>query len=357
MKSHRYRSVELVAGFRMIAACAISGFAWSPIATQAASLSAFTGTIAGYSGNIAGGCTTSGPPSELAFFPGAAAGLQVLGGNAACGFSGGWTNLTSTSSTNPLTNSTTLAPTRLGSSPNAKSFDASADARATYGSLSARAHGHYSGPVVSYYDNASAAAVSAATFSDTLTATLPTSYANVSSRGFVSYQFTIDGNANAPGPPTAFLNGSTQIAFNIQHDDGTIYGLLNGSTRTGTPGDVRGAAAASGWTLGNGSLSGASSFQSSLFSIDLASSWNFKAGLIVDVWGNADNDFYSTARLVGIDLFDAQRRLIDGYSIASASGVNYMAAAVPEPASTTLLIAGLMVLLGCARARLERPSR
>lgn len=32
----------------------------SPLAPQAATLSAFAGTLAGYSGNIAGGCTTAG---------------------------------------------------------------------------------------------------------------------------------------------------------------------------------------------------------------------------------------------------------------------------------------------------------
>ena len=88
-----------------------------------------------------------------------------------------------------------MAPTPLGTSPNAKFFDATADSRATDGSLSARAHGHYSGPVVSYYDNARAAAVGAAPFSDTLTAAVPATYTDLSTKGFVRYQFTIDGNA------------------------------------------------------------------------------------------------------------------------------------------------------------------
>ena len=90
-----HRSTAAVAaGVRIAAACAIGGLACNPLATQAASLSAFTGTIAGYSGNIAGGCTTAGPPAELAFFGSAAAGLQVLGGNGTYGHSGGWTNRT-----------------------------------------------------------------------------------------------------------------------------------------------------------------------------------------------------------------------------------------------------------------------
>lgn len=354
----QHRSTVLdAAALRIATACAVGALACNPLAAQAAELSAFTGTIAGYSGDIAGGCTTAGPPPELAFLSGAAAGLQVLGGNAACGFAGGWTNPTSTGTTTPLTNSTSLAPTQLGTSPTAKSFDATADARAAYGTLSARAHGHYSGPVVSYYDNASAAAVAAATFSDTFTAAVPTTTTDLSTSGFVRYQFSIDGNQNAHGPATAFLNGSTLTNFNIQHDGGPIYTMLNASTRTDTLGDVRGAGAASGWTLGPGSVSGGTTFESGLFSIDFMKSWSFKAGLIVNVWGNADNDFYSTAKLVGIELFDSWSQPIEGYSILSASGVDYLAGAVPEPASAVLLGMGLLALVGGARARRALPAR
>ena len=64
--------------------------------------------------SIAAGCTTYGHPSDLDFFGSDGAGLQVLGGNAACGYSGGWTNMTSTGSTAPLLNSASLAPTVLG---------------------------------------------------------------------------------------------------------------------------------------------------------------------------------------------------------------------------------------------------
>ena len=104
---HR-RMAPVAAACRVAAACAIGGFAMSPMATHAASLSAFAGVVTGASGNIAGSCTTSGPPPELAFFGGAAPGLQVAGGNAACGFSGGWTNPTSTGTTASLGNSASL---------------------------------------------------------------------------------------------------------------------------------------------------------------------------------------------------------------------------------------------------------
>ena len=76
--------------------------------------------------------------------------------------------------------------------------------------------------------------------------------------------------------------------FDIQHNDGPIYGQLNMYTRTDTLGDVRGATA--GWTLGIGSVSGSTTFETGLFAIDLTTSWNFKAGLLASASGNADND-------------------------------------------------------------------
>jgi len=156
--------------------------------------------------------------------------------------------------TQPLSSCSTLAPTKLSRSPTAKYFDATAEARASDGSLSAQAHGHFTGPVVSHYDNAQAAAV------------------------------------------------------------------------------------------------GATTFQSSAFAIDLTQSWSVKAGLIVNVWGNAGNDFYSTAKLVDILLFDAQGKAITGYQITSASGVNHLAAAVPEPDPLALCGVATLLLAG-ARAR------
>ena len=306
--NHRHHStrqtVALAAACRIAAACALGGLAVSPLATQAASLSAFAGVVTGASGNIAGGCTTSGPPPELAFFGGFAPGLQVLGGNTACGFSGGWTNPTATGTTTPLTNSARLPPTPFyAATPSApvspQLFEGTADSRASYGSLSAKASGRYSGTAA--YASATAVGVGAATFSDTLSATVPKAYTDVSTSGFVRYRFSLDGSMSAPGPQRPYFGGTAQTAFNIQQDDGPILG--------------------------------------------------FKAGLIVSAYGWADNDFYSTAKLVGLDLFDAQGHAIDGFSLSSASGVNYLAAAVPEPATTALLVMGLLGLAGFSHAR------
>lgn len=193
----------MTTAFRIAAAGAISWLAVGPIATQAASLSAFAGIVTSASGDIAGGCTTSGPPPELAYFGSAAPGLQVLGGNAACGFSGGWTNPTTTGTAAPLSNNASLPLTPIYPAANnhpvsPQSFGGTADSRASYGSLSAQAHGRYSGTAA--YTSVTAVAVGAATFSDTLTAAVPKSFNDLSTRRYVRYRFTIDGSMSTPAP-------------------------------------------------------------------------------------------------------------------------------------------------------------
>lgn len=333
-------------------ACALCVGAMSGGA-QAASLQAFAGVVGGAgTGSIPNGCTTYGPPAELAFFGSMAAGLQVLGGNAACGYSGGWTDLNSTGTTAPLVNNASLAPTVLGNPGYAESFDGTATSRASYGSLGAAAHGHYSGTPASFTAGTTiAASVGAATFSDTLTATVAPSYTAVSSSGFVRYRFSIDGSMSMPGVPMAYLGGEVLTDFRIQHDGGPLYDELLAHTYTGGAGTVSGEGAAGGWTVGTGAVSGSSTFETGMFSIDLLKSWTFEAGLIVNAYGNADVDFYNSARLVGIELFDAQGNPITDFGLTSASGTNYIGA-VPEPTSLSLALVGLLVLSGrCRRLR------
>lgn len=55
MSTHK-RNTAMVSGFRIAAACAMSGQACRSLAADAESLSAFAGTITGYSGNITDGC-------------------------------------------------------------------------------------------------------------------------------------------------------------------------------------------------------------------------------------------------------------------------------------------------------------
>ena len=330
------------------AAHALAAFAICSPAAQAASLQAFAGVVGGFgTGSIANGCTTAGPPAELAFFGSFPAGLQVLGGTAACGYSGGWTNPTSTGTTTPLTNSASLPPTLLGNPGYSESFDGTATSRATYGSLGATAHGQLSGSPQSYAPTTIAASVGAATFSDTLTATVPHTYTNLSSSGFVSYRFSVDGSMTTTATPAAYFGGEALTDFRIQNDNGPLYDEVIIHAYAGNTGTayVVGDNAPSGWTVGTGTASGGSTFETQRFPINLLTSWNFKAGLIVNAYSNADNDFGSTAKLVGVDLFDAQGNPITEFTLASASGTVYPGA-VPEPATALLMLAGLLVLVG-----------
>jgi hypothetical protein len=332
-----------------LAATALAAFViCSPNGAQAASLQAFAGVVGGAgTGSIPNGCTTAGPPAELAFFSGFAAGLQVLGGNAACGYSGGWTNPTSTGTTAPLTNSASLAPTLLGNPGYAESWAGTATSRASYGSLGATAHGQYSGSPASYSPTTIAASVGAATFSDTLTATVSHTYTDQSSSGFVSYRFSVDGGMTTPAAQAAYLGGEVLTDFRIQHDGGPLYDEVIVHAYAGNTGTayVAGNATAPGWTLGTGTASGGSTFETGLFSIDLLKSWDFTAGLIVNAYGNADADFYNTAKIVGISLYDYQGNPISDFSLTSASGTNYIGA-VPEPSAMPLMLAGLLGIAG-----------
>ena len=347
MKRSRIFTAKVVApSVWSIAAWAAA--ACAPMAAHSASLEAFAGVVGGAgNGSIAGGCTTYGPPAELAFFSGVAAGLQVLGGNAACGYSGGWTNLITTTGTTPLLASASLPPTVLGNPAYAESFDGTASARASYGSLGAIAHGQYSGSPVSYSGGTTiAASVGAASFSDTLTASVSHTYTDLSSSGFVRYRFSVDGGMTTPAAQVAYFGGEALTDFRIQHDGGPIFDQLLVHAYAGNTGTASGAGAAGGgWTFGLGTASGGGTFESGLFAIDLLKPWDFKAGLIVNAYGNADADFYNTAKIVGIDLFDSTGQQITEFGLSSASGASYVGA-VPEPASIALMLAGLAGLMG-----------
>src|SRR5262249_8784125 len=153
--------------------------------------------------------------------------------------------LTTTGSTAPLTNSASLAPTVLGNPGFAESYDGTADSRASYGSLSAKAHGAYSGSPASYTPGTTiASSVGAATFTDTLMASVAPVYTSVSSSGYVRYRFSVSGSLSTPGIPAGYLGGEALTDFRIQHDGGSPSDELIGHTYTGNMGSVSGEGAA-----------------------------------------------------------------------------------------------------------------
>jgi len=319
----------------LLAACAAA-----PQAGAAPSLEAITGVVGGAGGGSSPlGCGTFGPVPELSFFTFNT--LAPLGGYGPCGYSGGYT--TATSPSGPLSRHASLGPVILGppGPPGSTGyFDGTADARASYGSLGAAAHANIAGGVpgssLALFES-----TGAATFSDTLTAS-SASMAN-GSAGTVRYTFSVDGSLTSLGTPGAFLFGETYAALDVQHLGGPVYELMNAHVRRGGLGTISNNPPPAGWVTSTGSLSGGSTF-----AIDMpmvwGQPWDLKVGLLAWAYGTADSSFLSTAELTGLELFDAGHNPVTTFSITAASGTHY-AAAVPEPSTVVLMLAGLAGLM------------
>jgi hypothetical protein len=305
----------------------------------AASLDAYAGIVAG-AGNssIANGCTTFGPPSELSSFFTFSGPSIPLGGIGACGYVGGIDHLTATSGT--LTNSKSQGPVILGNPGYSGYYAGTANSTASYGSLGASAQGNFTGGLpgspVALYQGAGAAK-----FSDTLTATSPL-VANASA-GFVRYQFSVHGSEAALGAQMPYFFGETYTVLDIQQQNGPVYEILNAHTSRGSTGTISNSPPPAGWVAGTGSLSGSSTFYSLALPMNWGQAWDVKVGLLAWAYGQADANFLSTAKLTGVQLFDANHAPITQFTLTSASGTNYINA-VPEPETYAMLMAGLGLL-------------
>lgn len=334
---------------RVAAACGtVIALAAAAPGAHAASVRTITDVWGGSgNGNIAQGCTTYGPvPDLLAFF--GEGGLRVLGGNIACGYAGGSDDQTQPAG--PLLSHQVLGSTALDGA--GSSYQGSASARATFGSLGVAAHGVLSGtPNGTSARNAAAAAF----FHDTLSATSP--HIAPSAPGFVRYVFEMDGSL-LTGTPF----GTASVQLGLRQSAGPVVTLGRLSVLPNAPAQFSAIDASSaGWTLGSGSLSGAGSFGSTVHvpffgDIDLpmvwGDPWDVEVGLMALSALTADADFLSTAKLVDIQLFDAAHERVTDFTLSAASGTDYLGAApppvgVPEPPAWAL--AGLALLALAAR--------
>jgi len=323
----------------LLAAC-VAG----PHAGAASSLEAITGVVGGPGGGSSPlGCGTFDPVPELSFFTFNT--LVPRGGYGPCGYSGGYT--TASAPTGPLNRNAGLGPVILGppGSP-AGYFDGTADARANYRSLGAAAHANISGGLPES-SLAMFESTGAATFTDTLTASSPF-VANITA-GTVRYTFSVDGSLSSLGAPGPFLFGETYAVLDLQHQGGPVYELLNAHVRRGGLGIISGNPPPAGWVTSTGSLSGGSTVEIELPMV-WGQPWDLKVGLLAWAYGTADTDFLTTAKLTGLELFDAGHNPVTTFSITSASGTDY-AAPVPEPSTGVLMFAGLAGLAGLARRR------
>jgi hypothetical protein len=306
-----------------------------PAASRAASVEAWAGVVGGAgTGSIPNNCTSFGVPAELAPVLGSGSlQMQVLGGNAACGYSGGWTD--KTAATGPLSNSASLAPVLLGNPGFTGSFDGTSSSQANFGSLSAAAHGNISGGTpgspVALFDSQGASL-----FTDTLTATSPV-LAN-GSTAFVQYLFAVSGNLSALGAPGPSLFGSARGQVSLTMNNGPALDVVTAAVNRGGLGTVNSALPA-GWSTSTGALSGSSTVNSVLQPVTVGTPWQLRVGLVGWAYGTADTSFFN-ASLIGIQLFDSQQQPVQQFSLTSESGIQY----VPEPSTALLLSAGIVGL-------------
>jgi len=320
-------------------------------------LEAFADIVAGSGETFNTNCGSTGPAPQLSFFT---FGPQLLkpGGIAGCGYTGSLLTNIQNGGVGPLTNSNALSGVPLGGpvGPPGGIFDGTANSIARYGSLGASAHANINS-ATGLPNNGAAMfeAVGAATFSDFITASSPLVASNAA--GFVRYKFAVDGIMSALGAPAPFFFGDTYMVLDLQQDGGAVSEVMNAHTTRGSTGLIRNQAPPAGWTAGVGSLTGGSTFFSLLIPMTWSAPWNVKVGLLAWAYGTADANFLSTAKISGVELYDANRIAITNFSLTAASGVDYLnvgatpPVVTPEPSTLLLGAMGLFAIGVARRAR------
>jgi PEP-CTERM motif len=316
---------------------------------MAAETSANTLTVAGHVHSVGGAdCGTSGPPGRLSTFFNT--GVNVpLGGHGGCQLAGAISEV-----------SHAAGPSFSSQDVTSAFIDGtailSASARADYGSLGVKAVGTYSGATSAFIYHAADAS---AYFTDSLTL-------SGTGTGFIKFGFGIDGSSMTVGP-------SQVLTFlNYQFDKRPLAGVgisafvssvdLRNITSARSPTAVGGVIP--GFNVSPGSVNGSGEVFTFLTAVDFGTAYNLAVGLYTASYpgtfgGVANSDFFSTAKLNSISVFDAAGNPVD-FRITSGSGTLYdqfgahpLAAGVPEPASWALMIAGFAIVGVSARRRIK----
>ncbi|MFN0170904.1 MAG: hypothetical protein ACKV22_31185 [Bryobacteraceae bacterium] len=307
-------------------------------------------------------CSVSGPtaPKQAHGLIGGA-GIPTEG-FANCGIAGGYHHLTSTG---PLSDTTSLTTSSFLN--DSRTFVGVASAAGNYGLLGSKAHGTLTGDPTN--GSTHAYAESFAYFDDALAFLSPA--VSIGSSGTVTYYFSVDGSMSRSGYGEALQ----QIYY--RQGSGPNYLLMNAAVRGGgSPSNsliclACAGGVAPGFTITDTSISGAGVMPTLALPITFGTPgdvslllYSFSAPASQPgTPGVYDTNFYSTARLTGIEVRDEAGNLVP-FTVQSASGTLYDAGgvhlnAVPEPATLAYVSASLIALAALlARRRfMFRPYR
>ena len=304
-------------------------------------LTTFAGVVGG--AGSTGNCTGATMPAELSFFE-LSLPFAKIEGVASCGYSGGFSTLNAT--VGPLLNSRSVTPVLVENPSNGTTFDGTASAVARYASLGAAAHANISN-IVGNRD-ALFSSLAAATFTDFITASSPSAATGTS--GFVRYQFSVDGLLSSLGAPASFFFGDTYARLAMSQNRARTLGVMNATVPRGGLAKINGVEPPAGWTTSMGLLSGQSTFYSFDLPMVWGTPWELKVGLLAWAYGRADTDFLTTAKITGVQMFDADHAPVTTFTLFSESGVNYADAngppstTVPEPSAFALMALGVVGL-------------
>jgi hypothetical protein len=280
-------------------------------------------------------CATYGTPQPVFDFFGGLGVSMPIEGYAQCSIAGGYKS--QSAATGPLTDSTSLDV-------DYHNFDndhssGSADARADFGSIGARAYARFIGP--SGNSQIVQGAESFGKFRDTFTITSVAVTSGAS--GYVRFHFWIDGSLSFAG------NDDVRMTVDYQQSGGPTYPLMITGSNVAGPtafisypagfGSANGPGVYGGFTLTTSSSSGAGEFDTFLLPIVFGTPFDLTVGLMADVLPGANLDgvvdFLATARLSGIEVMDGGMTPVATFSVASGSGTSYDASGVHLPQDPT----------------------